>query len=525
MTRYVGAVPVLAAHADFHRVAQTGVWEVQIAFPGGLSAVQILHVGAVEAAAGVVRAHGAAGDGGAPAGVCGVVYVSVVQGVAQVGNRPYDPTVPGQPLYFIFLFAHHVLSGQLGGHNLVVGEPSGRLLQNVVRCVQGVVLAVAGQYPVLGGHRVEVLPPKGVFGRRVVRHVQKGAAQRVDGVVFVLEIALQLAGLGAADAVHPRLARSLVVVVGVVVRQSINDAQLLAAVPGFGAAACVLRGEGRQEGFALQRPVVGKQLRGGCAFRGSGLKHLEGSRNAGGQGARAVVHAQPIQLAALVVQALAARGDGVVATGKAEFVEFFAREVLGIHLNDPAGKLTRQFGRGGLHNHQILQQGGREDVKRKGLAVRFRRGQGRSVQVGRVVAVVQTAHNRKFVVLDRRPRHALEHVARVAVRRAANALGRDSVGHAGQIFLLHQQRRGIFLGGGSRDGHHVQGGGVCFRQRHGQALNLSGLDSYVGQGFVFVAVVGKQQFVRSCGQRQREISVKVGQGAHAQAVHRNFDAG
>ena len=62
----------------------------------------------------------------------------------------------------------------------------------------------------------------------------------------------------------------------------------------------------------------------------------------------------------------------------------------------------------------------REYVKGEGLAVRLGRRQRGAIEVGRVVAVVESAHNGEFVVLNRGTRNALQHVARVAVGRAAN---------------------------------------------------------------------------------------------------------
>ena len=363
LTGHVSPVAVLAAYAHFQCVPHACVRKIPVAFPGGLGAVQVFHVGAVEPAAGVVGAYRAGRYGCAPTGVCGVVYVSVGQGVAQVRHGTHNAAVPGQPLHFLFFSAHHVLAGQLRRDNLVVGEPTGGLLQNVVRCVQGVVLAVAGQHPVLGRHRVKVLPAVGVLGRRIVRHIEEGTAQGVHGVVLVREIALQLAGLGTANGVHPRLPGGLVVVVGVVVGQGVNDAKLAAVVPGFGPAARVLGRESRGKGFALQGPVVGECFGVFGAFGRRGLEHLERPGNASGQRAAAVVHAQPIQLAPLVIQAFASGGDGVVSAGNAELVELFAREILGVHLDHAPGKFARHLRRSRLHNDQVFQQGRRENIK------------------------------------------------------------------------------------------------------------------------------------------------------------------
>ena len=308
---------------------------------------------------------------------------------------------------------------ELAAHNLVVGEPAGALAKHLVGGVDGLARSVAHQHPVLRSDGVQILPADGGVGAHTVRNVGERTRKRVHHVVVVEQVALHKRRLARTYGVLPRLAARRVVLVALAVRQRINDAQAVGA-EFLAASAAVLKREGRQKHLILQPPVVLELLGDPNALRRGEQKHLVRGRHALRKRAGAVVEAQPVGGTALVVETVLERGNRIVAARKTHLLKSLSGKALGVHLDHAAGKLTGKLRRGRLDDHEVVEQGRGKHVKRKRLAVRFGRRQRGAVQVGRVVAVVESAHNGELIVLNGRARNALEHVARVAVRSAAN---------------------------------------------------------------------------------------------------------
>lgn len=106
------------------------------------------------------------------------------------------------------------------------------------------------------------------------------------------------------------------------------------------------------------------------------------------------------------------------------------RHVAGLHQHHATGVVGGVFGCGGLDNHEVIELGGGQEVKRESAGVRLRTGDGGTVDPHLVVALRETAHHDELVVDERDTRHTAYDLGGVFVLRALYLLAADARLHA-----------------------------------------------------------------------------------------------
>lgn len=102
------------------------------------------------------------------------------------------------------------------------------------------------------------------------------------------------------------------------------------------------------------------------------------------------------------------------------------RHVAGLHQHHATGVVGGVLGCGGLDNHEVIELGGGQEVKRESAGVRLRTGDGGTVNPHLVVALRETAHHNELVVDERDTRHAANDLGGIAVLCALNLLAADT---------------------------------------------------------------------------------------------------
>ena len=102
------------------------------------------------------------------------------------------------------------------------------------------------------------------------------------------------------------------------------------------------------------------------------------------------------------------------------------RHVAGLHQHHATGVVGGVFRGGRLDNHEVIELGGGQEVKRESAGVRLRTGDGGTVNPNLIVALGQPSHHNELVVDERDTRHAANDLGGIAVLCALNLLAADT---------------------------------------------------------------------------------------------------
>lgn len=187
------------------------------------------------------------------------------------------------------------------------------------------------------------------------------------------------------------------------------------------------------------------------------------------------------------------------------------RHVAGLHQHHATGVVGGVFGGGGLDNHEVIELGGGQEVKRESAGVRLRTGDGGTVNPNLIVALRETAHHDELVIDERDTRHAANDLGGIAVLCALNLLAADPrLDAEGGLGGLEDTHLGVLTAFGD-DGDFLQHLGI------GSEQDFEGvLLRFWGEAGGLVTHIGDDEGVgRLDG--EREESVEVGGGAGGSA--------
>src|SRR5690606_5585664 len=286
----------------------------------------------------------------------------------------------------------------------------------------------------------------------VLAELEAGRTERVDGHVLARRSA-RVSGLWTAPSGGLPRAPCARAARGVAVRRGGAGAEAVAAAAVRRVPAGELEAEAGAEGLVVERPIVREAP-------GDGLDRLErpvGARSsdrhavvqAPRQGARSVVEAEPVEVAAAVAVGLACGGERVRARARADLEREFPREAHRADVERAAREVAGKIRLEGLRDVEVLDDARREEVEVDRGHVGVGRGELYAVEEDERVAAAEAA-DVEVRPLQADARHVPGRAAGVAGAALRHLLGAHALADAARgraELVLRARARGV----GARD--------------------------------------------------------------------------